>query len=101
MRGPRYMAHTNAETPDVTCTTVPPAKSRQGKRPPREAFSKPPLPHTMCAMGAYTMSDHNTMKAVMALNFMRSANAPVISAGVMMANINWYTMNVWSGMVAA
>jgi hypothetical protein len=25
----------------------------------------------------------------MALNFIRSANAPEISAGVMMANINW------------
>ena len=101
MRGPRYNAHTNADTPDVTCTTVPPAKSRQGNRPPREAFSRPPFPQTMCAMGAYTTSDHSTMKAVMALNFMRSANAPVMSAGVMMANINWYTMNVWSGMVGA
>src|SRR5271166_3081654 len=28
-RGPRYNAHTNADTPDVTWTTVPPAKSRQ------------------------------------------------------------------------
>ena len=57
----------------------------------------------MCAMGAYTTSDHSTMKAVIALNFMRSANAPVMSAGVMtmIANINWNTMNVWSGMVAA
>ena len=29
------------------------------------------------------------MNSIMALNFMRSAKAPVISAGVMMANINW------------
>ncbi len=29
------------------------------------------------------------MKTSMAENFMRSANAPVISAGVMMANISW------------
>ena len=29
------------------------------------------------------------MKTSMAENFMRSAKAPLISAGVMMANINW------------
>src|SRR5215469_17487351 len=74
-RFPRYRAQTNAETPDVTCTTVPPAKSRVGNRPPREAFRKPPLPQTMCAMGPYTMIDHRTMNTSMALNFMRSAKA--------------------------
>src|SRR5271157_2361637 len=51
-RLPRYSAHTSAETPEVTCTTVPPAKSSVGKRPPSEAFSNPPLPHTMCAIGS-------------------------------------------------
>src|SRR5271165_1742332 len=51
-RLPRYRAHTSADTPEVMCTTVPPAKSRVGKRPPSAAFRKPPLPHTMCAMGA-------------------------------------------------
>src|ERR1700758_3400814 len=50
-RFPRYSAHTSAETPEVTCTTVPPAKSRQGNFPPSEAFNSPPLPHTMCAIG--------------------------------------------------
>ena len=30
------------------------------------------------------------MKTQMAANFIRSAIAPMISAGVMMANINWY-----------
>ena len=30
------------------------------------------------------------MNKKMAENFMRSAMAPMISAGVMMANINWY-----------
>ena len=29
------------------------------------------------------------MNSSMALNFMRSAKAPEMSAGVMMANINW------------
>src|SRR6478672_8137783 len=46
-RGPRYSAQTRAETPDVTCTTVPPAKSNDGTEPPEKAFSRPPLPHTM------------------------------------------------------
>jgi len=34
------------------------------------------------------LSDQSDRKTAMALNFMRSAKAPVISAGVMMANIN-------------
>ena len=32
-------------------------------------------------------------------NFALSARAPVISAGVMMANIIWKTMNAWWGIV--
>src|ERR1043166_2943680 len=51
LRWPRYRAHTNAETPEVMWTTVPPAKSKQGILPPSVAFSNPPLPQTMCAMG--------------------------------------------------
>ena len=43
----------------------------------------------MCASGAYTQSDHNVMNTTVPLNFMRSAVAPVISAGVMIANISW------------
>ena len=88
-RLPRYNAVTMAETPEVMCTTVPPAKSKQGILPPNAAFNNPPLPQTMCAMGKYTMRVHSTMNRSMALNFMRSAKAPVISAGVMIANINW------------
>src|SRR5215469_16122282 len=75
-RFPRYRAQTNADTPDVTCTTVPPAKSSVGKRPPSEAFRKPPLPQTMCAIGLYTTIDHRTINTSIALNFMRSAKAP-------------------------
>ncbi len=41
------------------------------------------------------------MNSSIALNFMRSAKAPVISAGVMMANISWKSMKVCCGMVAA
>src|SRR5579864_3706637 len=46
-RFPRYSAQTKAETPELTCTTVPPAKSKHGIFPPRKAFKSPPLPHTM------------------------------------------------------
>src|SRR6267378_636159 len=52
VRLPRYSAHTSAETPEEMCTTVPPAKSSVGNFPPRDAFSSPPLPHTMWASGA-------------------------------------------------
>jgi hypothetical protein len=35
------------------------------------------------------------------LNLMRSANVPVISAGVMMANLSWKNANNTSGIVGA
>src|SRR5208337_466850 len=54
-RLPRYSAQISAETPEVMWTTVPPAKSKQGMGPPVKAFSSPPLPQTMCAIGKYTM----------------------------------------------
>ena len=57
-------------------------------RPPENALSSPPLPHTMCARGKYTINSHSTVNSSMALNFMRSANAPEMSAGVMMANMS-------------
>jgi len=56
-------------------------------------FIKPSLPHTMCASGKYTSSIQPTMNSMMAEYFMRSAMAPTISAGVMMANIIWYMEN--------
>jgi hypothetical protein len=43
----------------------------------------------MCAIGEYTSSDHSAMNTSMAENFMRSANAPAISAGVMIAKVIW------------
>ena len=39
------------------------------------------------------------MNTHIALNFMRSANAPAISAGVMIANVIWYIMYTVSGIV--
>src|SRR5215475_4387598 len=99
-RLPIYSAQTSAETPEVMCTTVPPAKSRQGNFPPSVAFSNPPLPQTMCASGTYTTKNHSVMNSTVPLNFIRSAVAPVIRAGVITANISWYTMNVSCGIVA-
>src|SRR5690349_14044694 len=52
VRFPMYSAQTSADTPELICTTVPPAKSSVGNFPPNEAFSNPPLPQTMCASGA-------------------------------------------------
>ncbi|MNN84823.1 hypothetical protein D3C81_2020290 [compost metagenome] len=40
------------------------------------------------------------MKISMAENFMRSAKAPTISAGVMMAKVIWKVMNTLSGKAA-
>ena len=37
------------------------------------------------------------MKTIIAENFMRSANAPTISAGVMIAKVNWNIWNTDSG----
>ncbi len=42
---------------------------------------------------------HSTMNITSAENFMRSANAPQISAGVMMAKVIWKHMNTDSGIV--
>ena len=43
----------------------------------------------------------STVKSRKPLNLIRSAKAPVISAGVMMANIAWKTACACCGMVAA
>ncbi len=41
------------------------------------------------------------MYSSMAVYFMRSAMAPTISDGVMIAKVSWYTQNTASGMVGA
>ena len=61
---------------------------KRGDSGRRVALSSPPLPQTMWAIGEQTKIDHSEQDA-MALNFIRSAKAPVISAGVMMANMSW------------
>ena len=62
-------------------TTVPPAKSSAPMAPIQ------PPPHTQWASGSYTRVLHNKPKIRKAENFMRSAKAPVMSAGVMAANM--------------
>src|SRR5262245_53683397 len=93
-RLPRNSATTIAEKPLDMCTTSPPAKSMAP-----DLKSHPSEDQTMWAMGQYTASSQIVMNATHALNFMRSATAPRISAGVMIANIAWNMMNAYSGML--
>ena len=83
-----------AENPLDMCTTSPPAKSIA-----LALKIHPSLAHTMCATGQYTTSSQMVMKAIQTLNFIRSAIAPRISAGVMMANIPWNMTKTYSGML--
>ena len=46
-------------------------------------------PQTMWQIGRYTSTSQSPLKQSIALNFMRSANAPTISAGVMIAKVSW------------
>ena len=78
------------------CTTVPPAKSRA----PR-LNSQPVGAKTQWATGAYTRVDHRARKSAHPANFIRSAVAPVMRAGVMMANIIWKATNASAGTVSA
>ena len=79
-------------------TTVPPAKSIPLM--PASGFSgphmKPVPPHTMWAKGKYTANIQITTKAMMAENFIRSAMAPMISAGVMIAKVSWNIAQILS-----
>ena len=83
LRLPRTRAATRPAIPALMCTTVPPAKSSTPM-----SHMKPPSPlHTMWAIGAYTINDQSAVNHSIAENFMRSAKAPTISAGVMMAKV--------------
>ena len=74
----------SAAAPALMCTTAPPAKSSA----PR-LNSHPFGLNTQWATTGYTMTDHTPMRIAYALNFKRSAVAPVMSAGVITANIIW------------
>src|SRR4029453_2560922 len=92
-RLPSKSAATRAEKPLDMCTTSPPAKSIA------EALKiQPSADHTMWAIGQYTTRNQMVINATHAPNFMRSATAPRISAGVMIANMAWNMMKMYSGM---
>ncbi len=82
---------TSADQPEVMCTTVPPAKSMAliaaaGLSGPA---MRPSVDQTMCAKGKYTTNIQTPTKSRTAENFMRSATAPTMRAGVMMAKESW------------
>ncbi|MNH21178.1 hypothetical protein D3C79_809750 [compost metagenome] len=93
MRLPSTRQQTRPAIPALMCTTVPPAKSST----PQSHISAPSPLQTMCAIGAYTRVNQMPMNTSIAENFMRSAKAPTISAGVMMAKVIWKVMNTASG----
>src|ERR1700731_2589805 len=89
LRLPRTMHVIRPATPELMCTTVPPAKSRTFL----QAFGllddrKPSGPQTQCATGAYTKTAQSPVNHSIAENFMRSAKAPAMSAGVITANVS-------------
>ena len=63
----------------------------------KEIVSLFPNAKTQCATGKYTTVTHRATKIVHETNFARSAIAPEISAGVMMANISWNVAKTSSG----
>src|SRR4029077_13037362 len=83
-RLPRASAQASAAIPELMCTTVPPAKSSTPAVAPQ-----PPGSHIQWAMGAYTMIDQIPMNQSIAENFILSAKAPQMSAGVMIAKVSW------------
>ena len=95
-RRPMTSTTASAAIPALMCTTVPPAKSSA----PRRA-SQPAGANTQCATGAYTSTTQSPTNQAHAPNRTRSAIAPVISAGVITANIIWYAMYNDGGIVSA
>src|SRR5664279_2286617 len=98
MRLPSTRHSAKAAAPALMCTAVPPAKSST----PQFASHPPPLPsvpksNTQCATGKYTMVVQIVAKIDHERNFVRSAIEPEISAGVMIANINWNAANTIVG----
>lgn len=84
----------SAAAPALMWTAVPPAKSMTPS-----SKAQPPAPHTQWATGKYTTVAHRATNSAQAENLTRSARAPLIRAGVMIANIIWKTMKVRIGML--
>src|SRR5450631_92760 len=93
-RLPSISAVASPAMPALMCTTVPPAKSSC------VAASQPEGSHIQCATGQYTTSSQMPMNHIIAENFIRSANEPQISAGVMIAKVAWNMQYTVSGMVS-
>src|SRR6266853_2565009 len=93
-RLPSASAQASAAIPELMCTTVPPAKSSTPAVAPQ-----PPGSHIQWAIGAYTMIDQIAMNQSIAENFILSAKAPQMSAGVMIAKVSWNIEYTVSGIV--
>ena len=91
----KAMTVAKAEKPAVVCTTMPPAKSLT----PWRAIQPPP--HTQWQKGKYTRCTQTTMKMMYGTNRTRSANAPVMRAGAMTANMPWKPAKRSSGIPSA
>src|SRR3954466_8668173 len=95
-RFPIISATTRADTPELMWTTVPPAKSSAPS-----LNSQPSTDQTQWAIGEEMRIDQRMVKRTNEPNRLRSANAPVMSAGVIAANISWNIANNMNGMVTA
>ena len=101
LRLPSTIASARPAAPALMWTAVPPAKSST----PSFASQPAPLPlaspkaNTQCATGKYTRVTQKVTKTDQPRNFARSAIAPEISAGVMIANMSWNIENARFGMV--
>src|SRR5258708_17278343 len=86
VRLPSIRAHIRPAVPELTCTTVPPAKSSTLRKACGLAqLNMPPGPHTQWAAGDYTNVAHRPMNHSMAENFMRSPNAPATAHSALVA----------------
>ena len=83
-RLPRTISRASAAAPAEACTTIPPAQSCAPC-----CVNHPAGAQSQWAIGAYTMTDQTARNTTHPANFIRSATAPVASAGVMTANIIW------------
>src|SRR6185437_6344791 len=92
----KYNADARAAHPADICTTVPPAKSSTPS-----LLKIPSGCQVTWANGENIKMANRHKKIMYELNRIRPAKAPVISAGVMMANFNWYMANNSKGIVGA
>src|SRR6266702_1295186 len=91
-RFPSTIASARPAAPALVCTAVPPAKSSA-----LSLLRIQPVPNTQLATGRYTTVNQIATKAVQPQNLVRSATAPEISAGVMIANMSWNIANTRTG----